>query len=401
MWMKALITDGIDREGLDVLSRYGIDADIKKLDPEQLLHEIPEYDAIVVRSVTKVTEDVIERGASGKLKLIARSGVGYDNIDASTASRYGIPVMIAPHGNTNAVAELVMGTMVVLSRNITKANESLRSGKWVKKPYEGCELRGKTVGIAGYGRIGREVAAKCRAFDMDVIAFDIYPITSSGARQVEKDVLLAASDYLTLHLPYSGESPFLGKDELSQMKSTAFLINTSRGEVIDENALYDAVCMEQIAGAALDVHRKEGKEGQPYDNRLVLCSNVLALPHIGASTREAQSITSADIAKGIGEYFLNSVISDRVQIVNYGDGIESGIECRPNSLYVTHDNKKGMFRRISRVFERYGINIQRIPSNSFKGNEKQATSAFRIYQAVPGVALREIRSVPGVYRVTL
>ncbi len=397
--LTALITDGLDKESDDVLGRYYIEAIRRKLTPDQLLKEIGEYDLVIVRSATKVTPDIIRQGAKGKLKLIGRSGVGHNNIDSETASEYGIPVMTAPFGSTNAVAELALGLMTDLSRNITRSNESLRSGIWVKEPYEGIELRGRTVGVAGYGRIGRAIAEKCRALGMNAIAYDVYQFDDGGVKRVEKDELLAEADYVTLHMPGSkNQPPFIGSRELALMKRTAYLINTSRGENVDEEALYKALTEGLIAGVALDVHRKEGKEGQPYENPLVSLPNVLGTPHLGASTREAQRATSFDIARGAGEYLRNSVITDRVQIVNFGDSTDSEI-IYPIGVQVTHDDAVGMFRQICGVFERYEINIARVPSSPC-GNGKASTT-FRIYQGVPEVVLQEIKAIPGVYRVTL
>ncbi len=274
-------------------SGYQIDENYQ-LTPEQLKGIISHYDAVIVRSRTKITREVIE---ASNLKMIARAGVGLDNIDVKAASEHGIKVLSTPQAPSVSVAELVFGLILSLLRKIPQADAALKQGRWLKKELEGRELRDKVLGIAGFGRIGREVAKRAIAFDAKVQAYDVIDISSS-AQELGVSVtstleeLLKTSDVITLHLPLLPETRhLLNTERLTQMKSTAYIINTSRGGVIDELALLEALKSHRIAGAALDVYEVE----PPTDLELIKLENLVCTPHIGAQTIEAQDASGVEI----------------------------------------------------------------------------------------------------------
>ncbi len=297
---KILITDPIHEDGIRLLKEIG-QVDVKiGLNQEQLLLEVGDYDVLVVRSATKVTREVIEAGKN--LKLIARAGAGLDNIDVEAAEARGIEVINSPESVTAAVAELTIGLMLSLARRIPRADRGMKLGRWEKSELIGTELRGKTLGIVGTGRIGRAVGYKAKAFLMDLLAYDIVTNEEfrerTGCRYVDLQTLLRESDFVTLHVALTPQTRhMIGRRELSLMKPTAFLINTSRGEIVDETALVEALREGKIAGAALDVYERE----PPTDSPLLKLENVILTPHIGASTIEAQRDAGILIAKKIRE----------------------------------------------------------------------------------------------------
>jgi len=296
--VKILVTDPIHEDGIKMLEEVG-GVDVKTgLTTKQLLEEIKGYDVLVVRSATKVTKDVTEAGR--KLKIIARAGAGLDNIDVQAASARGIELINAPEAPTIAVAELVIGLMLSWARQLSRADASTKQGRWEKAQLMGSELRGKTLGIIGTGRIGRAVGYRAKAFLMNLLAFDVEQSIEfaerTGARYVDLGELLRKSDFVTLHIPLLPETHhMIGRRELGLMKPTAVLINTSRGEVVDEAALADALQRGKIAGACLDVYERE----PPRDSPLLKLPNVILTPHIGASTIEAQREAAVLVAEKI------------------------------------------------------------------------------------------------------
>ncbi len=299
--MRILVCDQISPKGLQVLknSTHQIDEQYE-LTPEQLRGRISGYDAVLVRSRTKITKDVID---ASQLKVIARAGVGLDNIDVKAASEQGIKVLSTPQAPSVAVAELVMGLILSMLREIPRADAALKEGRWLKKELMGRELRGKTLGTAGFGRIGREVAKRARAFEAEVQAYDVIDISAS-ARELGVSVvptlesLLKSSDVVTLHLPLLPETRhYLNLERLAMMRPTAYLINTSRGGVIDEAALLQTLKEHKIAGAALDVYELE----PPTNLELIKLENVICTPHIGAQTVEAQDASGVEIAQSLLE----------------------------------------------------------------------------------------------------
>lgn len=259
-----------------------------------------DYDVIVVRSRTKITKEIIQASAPS-VKIIARVGVGLDNIDINEAEANGIHVINSPEAAANAVSELVIGLMLSLARSIPFADIETKKGNWIKKDLTGVELRGKYLGIIGVGNIGRNIGRIGRSLRMNLIGYDIIPINRDFTREVgmivaDFNTLLESADFVTCHVPLTAETKkMFSADKFSKMKPSAFLINTSRGEVIDENALYEALKNGRIAGAALDVFETE----PPMNKMLLQLPNVICTPHIGAQTKEAQQLAAIVIAEKI------------------------------------------------------------------------------------------------------
>lgn len=293
--MKILVTDGLEAEALATLRKHH-EVDAIDADPKQLLDVIAGYEAIIVRSRTKVTAEVLGKGA--RLKVVGRAGIGVDNIDVKAATARRVPVVNAPTGSTISVAELAIGHMLSLARHLPDADRTMKEGKWEKKRFEGRELHGKVLGLLGSGRIGAEVAARARAFGMDVIAYDPYlppqAAKDRGIRLVPTlQDLLRQTDFLSVHAALTPETKgMLGAKEFASMKRTAYVVNCARGEIVQEAALADALRAGTIAGAALDVFEKEPPAGSP----ILTAPNVAFTPHLGASTHEAQARAGAIIA---------------------------------------------------------------------------------------------------------
>ena len=286
--MKILVTDKIADEATELLKKEGMDVTFKEMEHDELLENIRRYDALIVRSRTKVTSDIIENAEN--LKVIGRAGIGVDNIDIETASKHGIKVVNAPTGATISVAELAIAHMLSLSRHLTIADSTMKQGRWEKKKLKGVELHGKTLGLVGCGNIGRKTAELAKAFNMKIIGYDPFlskeDLEKYGIEKIDelKD-LMSKADYISLHLPHTRETHHLINAEmLENMKPTAYIINCARGGIIDEDALYDVLKDKKIAGAALDVFEKE----PPVDNPLFSLENLVATPHLGASTIEGQ-----------------------------------------------------------------------------------------------------------------
>jgi D-3-phosphoglycerate dehydrogenase len=398
---KILITDGLEKEGIRLFEEAGFVIQNKKLSHKELLNEIPPYDALVVRSATKVDREIID--AAQNLKIIGRAGVGVDNIDVMAASEKGIVVKNAPHGITNAAAELTINLMLSISRKTHQAYRNLKEGIWEKSRYEGTELRGKTLGIIGCGRIGSRVAQIASyGFDMTVLGYDVREIKSDRIKPVSLDELLEKSDYVSLHLPKL-DKPIIGESELKKMKPTAYLINVSRGENVDEAALYRALRDGEIAGAAIDVYQREAKDGEAFANKLFELDNFIGTPHLGASTREAQKITAKEIAEIIIGYLVDG---NWASAINVGADLEYKKQPTYN-VFVTHDDKPGMFTKISGVFGKYNINIQDMPSrvieyateNGLIKTDK-AITIVRAQHPISEDIMNELSSLSGVYRVT-
>ena len=309
---RILVLEGITERGAEILRGEGWTVDMEKaLPPAELVKIVPTYDAILIRSGTQMNAEVIE--AAKRLKVIGRGGVGVDNVDLAAATRRGVLVMNSPGGNTLSTAELAVGLMLALARNIAPADAAMKAEKWDRKSFAGTELSGKRLGVVGFGRIGREVAARCRAFGMEVQAFDpfVAPAVAEGLHVKLRtlDELLQTSDYLTLHTTLTDETKHLiGKDALSKVKNGVRIVNAARGELIDDEALLAALDSGRVAGAALDVHAQE----PPKDWRLSRHPKVLALPHLGASTKEAQERVGTDIAQQVRDYLKGGVIQQAV-----------------------------------------------------------------------------------------
>ena len=297
---SVLVCDAIDQAGISSLERAGLTVTYQpEITTEKLVSSIANYDIIIVRSRTKLTKDIIDLATSAK--IIARVGVGLDNIDVVAAERKNIRVINAPEAAISAVSELVIGLMMCLCRKIMLADSEMRKGNWIKKSLMGTELNGKYLGIVGVGSIGRNTARIAKALRMNLIGYDTIPINQDFAKEVgliktDLDTLIESSDYITCHVPITAETRHMfDANRLSKMKPSAYIINTSRGGVIEEKALYEALKAGKIAGAALDVF-----EIEPPVNRLLLeLPNVVSTPHIGAQTLEAQRLASTVIAEKI------------------------------------------------------------------------------------------------------
>ncbi len=270
-----------------------------EITPDQIKEKIENFNIVIVRSRTKLTKEVIEKAS--KCKIIARVGVGLDNIDQDAAKEKGIRVINDIEAAVGAVAELVLGMMLSLARQVTIANDGMKNGKWLKKELLGTELKGKYLGIVGVGNIGKRLGRLAKALNMNIIGYDVIPIDKEFSREVglvktDLDTLLSSSDYVSLHVPLTNETHhMINSERISKMKKTACIINVSRGGVIDEDALYDALKSGNLGGAALDVFEKE----PATDNKLATLPNVICTPHIGAQTKEAQSLAANVIAEKI------------------------------------------------------------------------------------------------------
>ncbi len=299
--MKVLIADAINEKGIDNLKEVAdvvVDTDIT---PEELLETIHEYDGIVVRSRTKLNKDVIDK--ADNLKIIARAGVGVDNIDLDAATEKGIMVVNSPESTSITVAEHTMGLLLTLARKLSIADKSVKEGKWEKKKFMGTELRNKTLGVIGMGRIGSQVVNRCKAFEMDAIVYDPYlpeeVANQMGVVLTDLETVLKNADFITIHVPLTPETKHLISDhEFDIMKDTAFIANCARGGIIDEEALYNALSNNKIGGAALDVYEDEPPA---EDSKLFELENIVLTPHIAASTKEAQRDAAIIVADEIIE----------------------------------------------------------------------------------------------------
>jgi D-3-phosphoglycerate dehydrogenase len=293
-----LITDGLDEHGQSIL-RASAQVDEKKgLSEADLIDCIAEYDGLIVRGQTRVTSAILE--AASHLKVVGRAGVGVDNIDLDAAKKRGVAVVNAPTSTTVAVAELALGLLLAVAREIPRADASMKQGSWLKKEFEGVELNGKTLGVVGYGRIGTEVGRRAAAFGMNVVVYDPNvseeELTHGDAEPVSLQDLFAWSDFISLHLPLNVQTrDLIGRTELAQMRDGVRIISTARGGIIDEAALLEALNSGKVAVAALDVFGKE----PPGLTELVSHPRLIATPHMGAQTSEAQSRAAEDIANEV------------------------------------------------------------------------------------------------------
>ena len=297
---SVLICDEVDPVLNKILEDNGLKVSYEpKITPDQIKEKISNFNIVIVRSRTTLTKEMIEK--ADKCKIIARVGVGLDNVDQSAAKEKNIRVINAAEGAMNAVAELVLGLMLSLARQTTRGDRAIRNGQWLKNELKGTELRGKYLGIVGLGNIGKRLGRLARALNMNIIGYDVVPIDEEFAKEVglmkaDLDTLLQSSDYISLHVPLLDSTYHLiNAQKIVSMKKTAKIINTSRGGVIDEDALYDALKNGNLGGAALDVFEKEPAIG----SKLAELDNVILTPHIGAQTKEAQSLAANIIGEKI------------------------------------------------------------------------------------------------------
>ena len=310
--MKIVVADGLPATAIDALRQPDWIIDTRQgRTPSDLIADLQDADALVVRSATKVTREVID--GAPRLRVIARAGTGVDNVDVAAATARGIVVMNAPGANSLSVAELAMGLILSLARNVPAADASMKTAKWEKSKFAGSEIRSKTLGLVGLGRIGQEVAARAHAFEMQVIAHD--PFISAdmaatlGVELVSLDDLCARADYISLHIPsLPSTKQLFNADRLARCKKGVRLVNTARGELIDEAALADAIERGHVAGAGLDVFDPE----PPKDWRLPLLPQVVATPHIAASTKEAQEQVGTETAAALRDFLKEGIIRNAV-----------------------------------------------------------------------------------------
>lgn len=297
---SVLICDEVDPILNKILEDNGLRVSYEpEITPQQILEKISNFNIVIVRSRTTITKEMIDR--ADNCKIIARVGVGLDNVDQNAAKEKNIRVINAVEGAMNAVAELVLGLMLSLARQTTRGDRAIRNGQWLKKELKGTELRGKYLGIVGLGNIGKRLARLARGLNMNIIGYDVIPIDEEFSKEVglmkaDLPTLLQSSDYVSIHVPLLDSTyHLLDAQKMSTMKKTAKIINTSRGGVVDEDALYEALKNGTLGGAALDVFEKEPAVG----HKLAELDNVILTPHIGAQTKEAQSLAANVIGEKI------------------------------------------------------------------------------------------------------
>ncbi|UCD35406.1 MAG: phosphoglycerate dehydrogenase, partial [Nitrospiraceae bacterium] len=310
--MKVLVSDNISEKGVTILKKAGLDVDVKTgLSPAELKKEIGKYDGLVIRSATKVTEEVIK--AAKQLKVVGRAGSGLDNVDKTAATKRGIVVMNTPGGNTITTAEHTLALLLSMARQVPQATASMKEGKWEKKKFMGVELYNKTLGIIGLGNIGTHVARMAQGMGMKVFAHDPYlseeRAKAIGVEGVSLDEVLRQSDVITHHIPLTIETKYLiNEQSIAKMKKGVMIINAARGGIVDEAALYDALKSGRVAAAALDVFEKE----PPGESPLLGLGNFICTPHLGASTEDAQENVALAVANQIVDYLVHGTIRNAV-----------------------------------------------------------------------------------------
>jgi len=297
---SVLICDQVSSTLKEILEKNGLKVTYEpEITPEQIAKKIGNFEVVIVRSRTKMTRELVEKAE--KCQIIARVGVGLDNIDQDAAKEKNIKVINAVEGAITAVAELVIGLMLSMAREIPRADREIRNGNWIKKELMGSELKGKYLGIVGLGNIGKRLGRLARALNMNIIGYDVTPIDDEFSKEVglmkaDLDTLLSSADYVSFHVPLLDSTHhMINAEKLKMMKNTARIINTARGGVIDEEALYNSLKAGSLAGAALDVFEVEPATG----NKLVTLPNFIATPHMGAQTKEAQLLAANIIAEKI------------------------------------------------------------------------------------------------------
>ncbi len=314
---KILVADPISDSGINVFTSHNgtFALEVKtKQTPEDLKKSVQDVDAIIVRSETQITADIL--AAAKKVRIVGRAGVGVDNIDVAAASRQGVIVVNVPGGNTISAAEHTVAMLLALSRNIPQANESLKQGEWKRSKFTGTEVLGKTLGLIGLGRIGKEVAKRCQSFGMQVIGYDPYAteeyVKYLNIKLATLEEIYAQADYISVHVPLNDATRGLFNTQtLAKLKPGVRLINCARGGIINEKELAEAIQKGQVKGAALDVYETEPPA---KDNPLFAVSNVIVTPHLGASTEEAQVKVAQELAETLRDYFLTGAVRNAVNL---------------------------------------------------------------------------------------
>ncbi|APQ74702.1 D-2-hydroxyacid dehydrogenase [Clostridium botulinum] len=313
--IKILVSDGMEQNALNKLNEQGFVVLDKHFEKEELKDKIKDFDAIIIRSATKVDKEIIDAGIKGNLKLVVRAGVGLDNVDLEYAKEKGVKVFNTPKASSVSVAELTLGHMLCISRFINTANVTMLQGKWEKKKYKGTEIYGKTLGLIGFGRIAREVAKRANALGMNVIYYDI----AGKCEEYEEfkcctlDYLLNNSDFISVHIPFNKDrGALLKEEEFNKMKDGVYIINCARGGVIEEEALLKALNSGKVTAAALDVFENEPKPKKELINH----ERVSITPHIGASTKEAQMRIGEEIVDILDNFFnIGGEEHDHIKVI--------------------------------------------------------------------------------------
>ena len=297
--MKVLVTDEVSSSALDIMKDAGLSIDVRTgLKEEELASIASEYDAFVIRSGVKITAKVLEAGARGKLKVIGRAGVGVDNVDKEVAKKLGIVVENTPFGNTNAAAEHTIALMMLLSKHIIHSHKTMKEGKWGRKSFEGTELKNKTLGLVGFGNVGKKVAKVALALEMQVLVYDPFvpaeKLTEIGVKKAELEDIYKGADYITVHVPLTDKTRnMISDDEFGKMKNGVRILNVARGGVINEDALLRALNSKKVSAAGIDVYNEE----PPLNRALIAHEGVVCTPHLGASTVEAQENVGLEVAE--------------------------------------------------------------------------------------------------------
>jgi len=319
--MKVIVTDEVSAEGLALLTQEPrIIVDVKLgLSKSQLLEILPEYDVIITRSGTNVDKEVLDAGK--KLKIVARAGVGIDNVDVDYASSKGIIVVNAPFGNTNSAAEHTMALLLSFCRNIPEANASLKSGAWKRAPFTGHELKDKVVGVIGLGKVGGRVATRLKAFECDVLGCDPYiaakRASDLGIRLVSKEEILKQSDIITVHTPLNDETrDMIGQKEFELMKQGVIIVNVARGGIVNEQALMENLASGKVIGGAVDVWSEEPPQSELL-KQLIASKSLVVTPHLGANTFEAQVNVAIDVSREIIKYLDDQPMANAVNIPRF------------------------------------------------------------------------------------
>jgi len=312
--MKVLISDDLSANGVEILKKAGLEVDARsKTSTEEIEKIISDYDALIIRSATKVTKELLEKAT--KLKVVGRAGSGLDNVDVAAATKKGVVVMNTPGGNTVTTAEHTIGMIFACARKIPQAYASMKAGKWEKKKFEGVELCDKTLGVIGLGAIGGVVASRCAALGMKVLAYDpfisIEKAESLGVELADLPTVYKRSDFITVHTPKTKETAnLINKNTIAQMKDGVRIINCARGGIVVEQDLYEALKSGKVAAAAFDVFEKE----PPENNPLLTLDTFIATPHLGASTKEAQENVAVAVAEQIVDYLISGTVRNAINV---------------------------------------------------------------------------------------
>lgn len=365
--MRVLISDNLAPIGVEILENGGIEVDFRPgLSPDEIKAAIGEYEGLIIRSATKVTEDLLE--SAGRLKVVGRAGIGLDNVDVPAASQKGVIVMNAPDGNATTTAELAISMMMSLSRNIPQATASMKAGRWEKKKFMGHELTGKTFGVIGIGRIGSIAASRAQGLKMKTIAFDPHMpkevAEKLGVELVDLIELARRSDVISVHVPLTKETKNLVSTEFfDNMKADAMFVDCARGGVCDEVALYEALKDSKIGGAALDVFAQE--PATPENCPLLGLDNFICTPHLGASTSEAQENVAVAIAEQVADYLKKGTVTNAVNVPSVSDDVLAQV-----GPYITLGEMLGNMHMqlakggIQEIAIEYGGNLAELDTNS-------------------------------------